>query len=100
MDVTGINPFVVLGASGDPAVPGLGFRSEMLEGNRLPYVTGLRGVFEVHVPPHHADMAAAVVRREFGAGGRFDPAQGGPCRENAAVRAAGAASDAEARLSA
>ena len=34
--IPGINPFVVLGASGDPAVPGLGFRFEMLEGNPLP----------------------------------------------------------------
>ena len=88
---TGINPFVVLGASGDPAVPGLGFRFEMLEGNPLPHVTGLPGVFEAHVPPHHADMRAAVeavVARKFGAGGPFDPKQGGPYRENAAVRSA------------
>jgi hypothetical protein len=96
---TGINPFVVLGASGDPAVPGLGFRFEMLEGNPLPHVTGLPGVFEAHVPPHHADMRAAVeavVRRKFGTGGPFDPSQGGPYRENAATRTAGAEIDAEA----
>jgi hypothetical protein len=96
---TGINPFVVLGASGDPAVPGLGFRFEMLDGNPLPHITGLPGVFEAHVPPHHTDMRAAVeavVRRKFGASGPFDPAQGGPYRENAAVRSAGAPIDGEA----
>ena len=96
---TGINPFVVLGASGDPAVPGLGFRFEMLDGNPLPHITGLPGVFEAHVPPHHADMRAAVeavVRRKFGAGGPFDPAQAGPYRETATVRSAGAEIDAEA----
>lgn len=96
---TGLNPFVVLGASGDPAVPGLGFRFEMFDGNPLPYITGLPGVFEAHVPPHHADMRAAVeavVRRKFGAGGPFDPAQRGPYRKNDEVRAAGAAIDAEA----
>ena len=96
---TGLNPFSVLGASGDPTVPGLGFRFEMLEGNPLPHVTGLPGVFEAHVPPHHADMRAAVeaaVARKFGAGGPFDPKQGGPYRENAAVRSSAAPIDAEA----
>ncbi|WP_232520801.1 hypothetical protein [Rhodobacter sp. CZR27] len=96
---TGINPFVVLGASGDPAVPGLGFRFEMLQGDPLPYITGLPGVFEAHVPPHHADMGAAVraaVARKFGRGGPFDPAQGGPYRETAAVRSSAAKLDDEA----
>ena len=96
---TGINPFTVIGASGDPAVPGLGFRFEMLPGNPLPHFTGLPGVFEAHVPPHHAYMRAAVeaaVARKFGAGGPFDPQQGGPYRENAAVRSGAAGIDAEA----
>lgn len=96
---TGINPFVVLGASGDPAVPGLGFQFRMLEGNPLPYITGLPGVFEAHVPPHHANMEAAVravVARKFGKGGPFDAGQDGPYRENAAVRGSGAVIDEEA----
>ncbi|ODN71898.1 hypothetical protein [Methylobrevis pamukkalensis] len=96
---TGLNPFTVLGASGDPAVPGLGFRFRMLDGNPLPYVTGLPGVFEAHVPPHHADMGAAVsavVRRKFGKGGPFDPTVSGPYRDNAAVRGAAATIDEEA----
>jgi hypothetical protein len=96
---TGINPFTVLGASGDPAVPGLGFHFKMVEGNPLPHVTGLPGVFEAHVPPHHATMRAAVeaiVARKYGAGGPFDPATAGPYRDNAMVRAAAAGIDAEA----
>lgn len=96
---TGINPAVILGASGDPEVPGLGFRFEMFDGNPLPHFTGLPGVFEAHVPPHHADMRAAVeavVQRKFGANGPFDPKQDGPYRENEAVRSAGAKIDAEA----
>ena len=96
---TGLNPFTVLGASGDPAVPGLGFRFEMLDGQPLPWVTGREGVFEAHVPPHHADMRAAVeavVARKYGAGGPFDPKVGGPYRENATVRSGAAVIDAEA----
>jgi hypothetical protein len=96
---TGLNPFSVLGASGDPAVPGLGFRYELLKGSPLPYVTGLPGVFEAHVPPHHADMRAAVqsaVKRKFGQGGPFDPSLGGPYRNNGAVRSAAVEIDAEA----
>jgi hypothetical protein len=96
---TGINQFSVLGASGDPAVPGLGFRFEMLEGNPLPYITGLSGIFEAHVPPHHRDMRAAVeaaVARKFGANGPFDAKLGGPYRENEKVRASAIEIDAEA----
>ncbi len=96
---TGINPFTVFGASGDPAVPGLGFRFEMLDGQPLPHVTGREGVFEAHVPPHHADMRAAVeavVARKYGAGGPFDPKVGGPYKENGTVRSGAAAIDAEA----
>lgn len=96
---TGLNPFVVLGASGDPAVPGLGFDFRMFDGNPLPFVTGRPGVFAAHVPPHHADMAAAVeavVWRKYGTGGPFDPGQAGPYRKNEAVRSAAAEIDAEA----
>ena len=76
---TGINPFSVLGASGDPTVPGLGFRFDMIEGDPLPHFTGLPGVFEAYVPPHQKDMRAAVaaaVARKFGPGGPFDPQPG------------------------
>jgi hypothetical protein len=96
---TGLNPFSVLGASGDPAVPGLGFRFELKEGNPLPHVTGLPGIFEAHVPPHHPDMRAAVeaaVSRKFGKGGPFDPSLPGPYRDNAATRSGAAGIDDEA----
>ncbi len=96
---TGLNPFTVFGATGDPTVPGLGFRFEMLEGDPLPHVTGLPGVFEAHVPPHHADMRAAVeavVARKFGAGGPLNPGTAGPYKANAEVRGAAAGIDAEA----
>jgi hypothetical protein len=96
---TGLNPFTVLGASGDPTIPGLGFRFDMLPGNPLPHFTGLPGILEAHVPPHHATMRAAVeaaVARKFGAGGPFDARQGGPYRENATVRSSAVGIDAEA----
>ena len=96
---TGLNPFTVLGARGDPAVPGLGFRFDMVEGNPLPHVTGLPGVFEAHVPPHHADMRSAVeavVARKYGRGGPYDATLGGPYRDNAAVRSGAVGIDEEA----
>ena len=89
---SGLNPFSLLGASGDPAVPGLGFRHHLLPGRPLPVVTGLPGVFEGHCPPHFPDIRAAVeaaIARKFGPGGPFDPATPGPYRDTAAVRGAG-----------
>ena len=85
----GINPFSILGASGDPDVPGLGFRFDMLEGQPLPNVTGLEGVFEGHCPPHFKDMRAAVdsvVTRKFGDGGPFNKQTDGPYKQNAEIR--------------
>lgn len=96
---TGVSPFTTLGASGDPTVPGLGFRFEMLKDDPLPYITGLPGVFEAHVPPHFTDMRAAiesVVARKFGKGGPYDPAVGGPYKDNVTVRSGAAKIDAEA----
>lgn len=86
----GINPFSVHGASGDPEVPGLGFRFDVDDRWPLPNVTGLEGVFEGHCPPHFDDMRTAVesvIRRKFGTGGPFNAGTGGPYKENAAVRA-------------
>lgn len=93
----GLNAFSVLGASGDPAVPGLGFHFFTIEGKPLPIVTGLPGVFEGHCPPHFPDMGAAVeavVARKFGSGGPFNPATPGPYKDSATVRGAAAAMDA------
>jgi len=89
----GLNPFSVLGASGDPDVPGLGFRFDMIDGEPLPHVTGLDGVLEGHTQPHFKDMRAAlesVVRRKFGNGGPFNSSTNGPYKETDAVRKSGA----------
>ena len=50
--LNGIDPFAMLGASGDPEVSGLGFRYD--EDERWPYPnpTGLEGVMEGYCPPH------------------------------------------------
>ena len=85
----GIDRHAVLGASGDPAVPGLGFRYDADERWPIPNPTGLSGVFEGFCPPHYPDMRAAVeafAQRKFGPGGPFHPDTPGPWKENAAVR--------------
>ncbi|HEV2999132.1 MAG TPA: hypothetical protein VGW75_00230 [Solirubrobacteraceae bacterium] len=85
----GVDRFSMLGASGDPDVPGLGFRYDVDERWPVPNPTGLTGVFEAACPPHHADMAAAVeafCERKFGPGGPYDAATPGAWSESAAVR--------------
>ncbi len=92
----GINPFSVLGASGDPEVPGLGFRFDLDDRWPLPNITGLEGVFEGHCPPHVPDMRTAVekvIERKFGAGGPFNAGTGGPYRDNGSVRSHAAPHD-------
>lgn len=88
----GITASSVLGASGDPEMPGLGFQYQTDPRWPLPNVTGLPGIFEGFCPPHHPDMRAAVealVQRKFGAGGPFHPSTPGPYKDNAGVRGAG-----------
>lgn len=88
----GINPYSVLGASGDSDVPGLGFRFDIDSRWPLPNVTGLEGIFEGHCPPHYPDMRAAVdavVDRKFGQGGPFNAQTKGPYKANAFVRGSG-----------
>jgi hypothetical protein len=71
----GIDRFSMLGASGNPDVPGLGFRYDEDERWSTPNPTGREGVFEAYCPPHHPDMAAAVeafAERKFGPGGPFN----------------------------
>ena len=87
----GIDPFAMLGASGDPAVPGLGFRYD--EDERWPYPnpTGLEGVMEGFCPPHYPDMRAAVEAvcdRKFGSGGPFNRDTLGPWKDSPKVRSA------------
>jgi hypothetical protein len=87
----GIDRHTMLGASGDPAVPGLGFRFDHdPDRHPLPNPTGLPGVFEAFCPPHFADMAAAVealAQRKFGPGGVFNPATPGAWSESDRIRA-------------
>ena len=85
----GIDRFTMLGASGDPKVPGLGFRYDTDDRWSTPNPTGLGGVFEAMCPPHHTDMRAAVdafCERKFGAGGPFNGATPGAWSESSAVR--------------
>lgn len=87
----GIDPFSVLGASGTPDVPGLGFRFDT--NNRWPYPnpTGLADVMEGFCPPHFSDMRAAVnalCERKFGKGGPFNAETPGPWKDTASIRSA------------
>jgi len=87
----GLDPFAVLGASGDPDVPGLGFRYDRNEAWPYPNPTGLKGVMEAYCPPHYADMRAAVeavCERKFGPGGPFHPDTPGPWKDSRKVRSA------------
>ena len=87
----GINPMSVLGASGDPEVPGLGFRYDEDDRWVFPNHTGLEGVMEAYCPPHYADMAAvteAICKRKFGPGGPFNPETKGPWKDSPKVRGA------------
>jgi hypothetical protein len=86
----GMNPYSILGASGDPAVPGLGFRYDLDKRSPLPNPTGLPGVFEGHCPPHYPNMREAVsalVNRKFGPGGPFHPETPGPWKNSSRIRA-------------
>ncbi len=85
----GIDRLTVLGASGDPEVPGLGFRFDSDPRWALPNPTGLAGVFESFTPPHYPDMHAAVravVERKFGPGGPYHAGTPGPWKDSSAVR--------------
>ena len=87
----GINPFSVLGASGDPAAPGLGFRYDESDEWPYPNPTGREGVMVATTPPHYEDMYAAVEAvydRKFGRGGPFHPETPGPWKSSAEVRGA------------
>jgi len=87
----GVDPFAMLGASGDPEIPGLGFRYD--ENERWPYPnpTGLEGIMEGYCPPHYPDMHAAVeavCERKFGRGGPFHSDTPGPWKDSHKVRSA------------
>jgi hypothetical protein len=86
----GIDRFSMLGASGNPEVPGLGFRYDEDERWPIPNPTGREGVFEAYCPPHFADMSAAVeafAERKFGPGGPFNSQTPGAWSDSPGVRA-------------
>jgi hypothetical protein len=85
----GIDRFSILGASGNPEVPGLGFRYDTDERWSTPNPTGRQGVFEAYCPPHYRDMAAAVeafCERKFGPGGPFHRDTPGAWSDSPGVR--------------
>jgi len=87
----GVDAFAVLGASGEPDIPGLGFRYDSDQRWPYPNPTGLEGVMEGYCPPHYPDMRAAVdavCERKFGPGGPFHPDTPGPWKDSSKVRSA------------
>jgi hypothetical protein len=87
----GLDPFAVLGASGDPNVPGLRFRYDADERWPYPNPTGLEGVMEGFCPPHYPDMRSAVealCECKFGPGGPYHPDTPGPWKDSPKVRSA------------
>jgi hypothetical protein len=85
----GIDRFSMLGASGNPDVPGLGFRYDEDERWPVPNPTGRGGVFEAYCPPHYPTMACAVeafADRKFGPGGPFNSATPGAWTDSPGVR--------------
>jgi hypothetical protein len=85
----GIDRLTILGASGDPDVPGLGFRYDNDERWAQPNPTGRDGVFTASCPPHYDDMYAAteaLYQRKFGPGGPFHPGTPGPWKESPRIR--------------
>jgi hypothetical protein len=87
----GVDPFSLLGASGDPDAPGLGFRYDTDDRWAVPNPTGLEGVMEGYCPPHHATMRDAVetlCSRKFGPGGPYHPDTPGPWKDSPKVRSA------------
>ncbi|MHB1001805.1 MAG: hypothetical protein ACYC27_21400 [Armatimonadota bacterium] len=86
----GIDPAVVLGASGNTDIPGLGFHYVTDERWPMSNPTGLPGIFEAFCPPHYKDMRSAVdafVDRKYGKSGPFNSETPGPWKESGKVRA-------------
>jgi hypothetical protein len=85
----GLDRLSVLGGSGDPRAPGLGFVADHDDRWPFPNVTGLPGYFETLSPPHVPSIAAGVeklVARKFSAGGPFHPDTPGPWSDSVKVR--------------
>ena len=85
----GIDRHTVLGATGDPNVPGLGFRYETDDRWSIPNPTGLPGVFEAFCPPYYKNMREAIealARRKFGEGGVYNKETPGVWKDSKKVR--------------
>ena len=85
----GLDRLSVLGGSGDPSAPGLGFVADDDERWPFPNATGLPGYFETLSPPHVPSVAAGVeklVQRKYRPGGPFHPDTPGPWSDNQKVR--------------
>jgi hypothetical protein len=85
----GLDRHTILGASGDPNVPGLGFRYDTDDRWPLPNPTGLQGVFEGYCPPHYSNMrdaTEAFTRRKFGQGGVYNSNTPGAWSDSPKVR--------------
>jgi len=89
--LNGADVFSLLGASGNPDVPGLRFRYDVDERWTNPNPTGLPEVMESYCPPHYASMHDAVEAlcdRKFGPGGPFHPDTPGLWKDASKVRSA------------
>jgi len=88
----GIEHMAILGASGNPDVPGLGFRYDEDSRWGTPNPTGRTdGTFHAFCPPHYPTMTDAVdafAQRKFGPGGPYHPDTPGAWNESAAIRGA------------
>ncbi len=85
----GIDRHTVLGATGYPNVPGLGFRYDKDDRWSIPNPTGLPGVFEAFCPPHYKNMREAIdalIKRKFGEGGVYNIETPGAWKDSAKVR--------------
>ncbi len=85
----GIDRHTVLGATGDPNVPGLGFRYDTDDRWSIPNPTGLTGIFEAFCPPHYRNMREAIdalIERKFGEGGVYNIETPGAWKDSAKVR--------------
>jgi hypothetical protein len=85
----GIDRNIILGASGDPNIPGLGFRYDKSERWSVPNPTGLKDVFEAYCPPTYRDMreaTEALAHRKFGEGGVYNPGTPGAWNDTPNVR--------------
>ncbi|MCZ4079117.1 hypothetical protein O1W68_14295 [Rhodococcus sp. H36-A4] len=97
----GLDRLSVLGGSGDPRAPGLGFRSDSDPRWAFPNATGLAGYFETLSPPHVSTVADGVARyidRKYGPGGPFHPDTPGPWADTPTVRSAALPADAVQEL--